>query len=155
MTIRGDGASAVTTLSGGACASAAGSSVRFKVRASYSSDGSGDPSGMVALDFTTAGSCTPGKAGPRGYEVTSAQLVRATGGGGSTVLVFGNLRVTDDTVRSVDGQEQVDCVAWTLRVVIDGGGPRAVKVSFTLLDGSGNVTWTSGSGGLVEGSVAD
>ena len=141
--IRGDGA---VSASGGAvaatCTSAAGSRVRFKVRAAGAS-----------VEFSTLDSCTPGQSGPRTYEVTSSELSSTTASGATTVLVFRSLNITDETAAGKAGRIVVECSRWTLRVVVSGSGPRAAAVGFTVVDGDGNVVWSSGVGKLVEGSV--
>jgi hypothetical protein len=108
----------------------------------------------VTVDFTTRESCGGGKTGAHAYDVTSTVLGTANSGpGGTTILVFKNLNITDETAKGKP--VGVVCTRWTLQVeIIPGSGPRAARVSFTVLDGDGNIVWSSGSGALREGSVA-
>jgi hypothetical protein len=124
------------------CSSAPGSTVRFKLRDSG-----------AAIEFSTVSSCTAGQTGARSYEVTSSELGTTTSAGGATVLVYRSLNITDDTASGKAGRIVVECSRWTLRVVVSGSGPRAVALGFTIVDGDGNVVWTSGLGKLVEGSA--
>lgn len=141
--MRGDGAvSASAGAAPATCTSAPGSRVQFKLRAAEAS-----------VEFSTVNSCTPGQTGPRTYDVTSSELGATSTSGATTVLVFRSLNITDDTATGKAGRIVVECSRWTLRVVVSGSGPRAAAVGFTVLDGDGNVVWSSGVGKLVEGSV--